>query len=103
MRESILEYIMYEQVRRKHVLGEDMQREQCGCACVWPYTAPEASSRTAVAALGRHQAGQQVQGAAALAPDAGQYIAVGMNQARLQSGTPVLVAIAAVGRYLDAA
>ena len=57
---------------------------------------PEACSSTAVATLGGHEAGQQVQGAAALAPDAGQHIAVGVYQPGLQAGAPVLVTLGAV-------
>lgn len=64
---------------------------------------PETSSSAAVAALGSHQAGQQVQRAAACSPEAGQHIAVGVHQAGGEMGRPVLVAVAAVGRHLDAA
>lgn len=92
----------------KEILYEQVLYEEC-CVlqktmfCAWPHMAPEAGSSTAVAALGSHQAGQQVQGPAALSPDAGQHIAVGVHQAGLQAGRPILVAVGAVGRHLDAA
>lgn len=65
--------------------------------------APETGSSAAVTALGSHEAGQQVQGGAALGCDAGQHIAVSMQQSGLQAGRPVLVAVGALGRDLDAA
>lgn len=56
---------------------------------------PEADSSTAVAALGTHEAWQQIQGVAPLCFYAGQHIAVGMHKPGLQAGSPGQVAVGA--------